>query len=115
MSMGKRLAAIIGIFFCTCVAWIILGSTIFARTYSFGDDLKSKVASSWGTRQEQKPMVAYYIVRRSREQEVEENGERVKKVVNYSQDEYLQLEASRVNVGLKLEHRQKGLLWYATY
>jgi inner membrane protein involved in colicin E2 resistance len=113
--MGKRLAAIIFIFLCTAVAWAVLGSTIFARTYSFGSGLKEKVASTWGTRQQQKPATAYYIVSGTREEEVVENGMRVRKAVNYSRNELLPLEGSRVNVDLKLEHRQKGLLWYSTY
>ena len=113
--MGKRLAAIIFIFLCTTIAWVILGSTIFARTYSFGSELKDKVASTWGTRQEQKPASAYYLVNSTREEEVQENGTRVRKMVNYWRNEMLPLEASNVSVDLKLEHRQKGLLWYSTY
>jgi inner membrane protein involved in colicin E2 resistance len=115
MSMGKRLAAIIGIFLCTCVAWAILGSTIFARTYSFGDDLKSRVASTWGTRQEQKPPLAHYTLERTKEVEYYEKGNTYKRLERYNTTEPLVLEGSDINVKLDLEHRQKGLLWYSTY
>ena len=44
--MWKRIAAIGFIFVCTAIAWGILASTIFYRTYSSDSDLRSKVASS---------------------------------------------------------------------
>lgn len=113
--MGKRLAAIVVIFLCTTVAWVILGSTILARTYSLGPNLKDKVASTWGTRQEQKPATAWYLNEGTRSEEYQENGQTRTREVKVSKQEYLPLESSRVNVVLNLEHRQKGLLWYATY
>src|SRR5579862_8690352 len=58
--MFKRLAAIVFIFACTSVAWAILGSTLFYRTYALDDQLKGRVASNWGTAQEQGPPVANY-------------------------------------------------------
>jgi inner membrane protein involved in colicin E2 resistance len=113
--MAKRLAAIIFIFVCTAIAWVILGSTILARTYSFTSNLKDKVASTWGTRQEQKPAAASYMREVTRTEEYQENGERRTREVKTWVTERLPLEGSRINVGLNLEHRQKGLLWYATY
>jgi inner membrane protein involved in colicin E2 resistance len=113
--MGKRLAAIVVIFLCTTVAWVILGSTILARTYSLGPNLKDKVASTWGTRQEQKPATAWYLSEGTRSEEYQEKGQTRTREVKVSKQEYLSLESSRVNVVLNLEHRQKGLLWYATY
>jgi hypothetical protein len=59
--MVKRIVAVAFIFLSTSVAWAILGATIFSRTYSsHADDLKSRVASSWGTAQEQFPPTATY-------------------------------------------------------
>ena len=34
--MTKKIIAITFIFICTSVAWVILGATIFARTYDSG-------------------------------------------------------------------------------
>jgi inner membrane protein involved in colicin E2 resistance len=113
--MTKRLAAIIFIFVCTSIAWAILGSTIFARTYSFSPDLKQKVASTWGAAQQQKPPEASYTKEITRTEEYLDKGQpftrQVKTVVNRD----LPLDGSRVDVALDLEHRQKGLLWYSTY
>ncbi|HEY4709699.1 MAG TPA: inner membrane CreD family protein [Candidatus Acidoferrales bacterium] len=110
--MIKRIAAITFIFFCTSIAWIILGTTIFVRTNSpVSSELKSRVASSWGTAQQQSPPTACY------RQEVvttvnRDNGTtevKTTKAVN------LAIDASKVDVVLNLTHRQKGLLWYSTY
>jgi hypothetical protein len=113
--MTKRLAAIIFIFVCTSIAWAILGSTIFARTYSFSPDLKQKVASTWGTAQQQKPPEATYSEEITRTEEYFDKGQPYAKQVKTMVNRDLPLDGSRVDVGLDLEHRQKGLLWYSTY
>ena len=59
--MVKRIVAIGFIWLCTAIAWAILGSTIFYRTYSSDtQQLRARVASSWGTPQEQTPPTAGY-------------------------------------------------------
>jgi inner membrane protein involved in colicin E2 resistance len=113
--MTKRLAAIIFIFVCTSIAWAILGSTIFARTYSFSPDLKQKVASTWGTAQQQKPPEATYSEEITRTEEYLDKGLPYAKQVKTMVNRGLPLDGSRVDVALDLEHRQKGLLWYSTY
>ena len=60
--MTKRIAALIFIFFCTSVAWMILGATISYRTYNADEELHSRVASTWGTAQSQSPPSAHYSV-----------------------------------------------------
>ena len=46
--MIRRILPLGVIFACTTVAWIILGATILARTYSpMSDEIKSRVAASW--------------------------------------------------------------------
>ena len=46
--MVKRLLAIVFIFLCTSVAWLILGGTIVARSSSSSDRLRGRVQSVWG-------------------------------------------------------------------
>ena len=55
MSTTKRIVAISVIFLFTTVAWMILGETIFQRTYGQDESLKSRVSSTWGTPQAQAP------------------------------------------------------------
>ncbi len=113
--MTKRIIAIAFIFVCTSVAWAILGSTIFSRTYDSGSVSQDKVASTWGTTQNQGPPAASFQTLISRPEETLENGKKVVKTVQDEQITNLPLESSAVNVDLNLEHRQKGLLWYSTY
>jgi inner membrane protein involved in colicin E2 resistance len=113
--MTKRLVAIIFIFICTSVAWIILGATLFARTYDSGSVASSKVESTWGARQNQGPPAASFMTQVPKEVETVENGQIVKKNLYENVPVELPLEGSKINVDLNLEHRQKGLLWYSTY
>jgi hypothetical protein len=110
--MVKRIAALVFIFICTSIAWAILGSTILARTYSpLSGELKSRVAASWGTAQEQTPPKANY------EHEFIEivESEKGPKTIKKTELIPLALNASKIDVVLDLAHRQKGLLWYSTY
>jgi hypothetical protein len=113
--MLKRLLAIGFIFGCTSVAWMILGSTLFARTYSSDSSLKASVEKIWGKPQSQGAATASYFVTRIREEQSLVNGTKVSKQVKHTEQRALPLAASEVKVRLGLDHRQKGLLWYATY
>jgi len=113
--MTKRIAGIVFIFFCTTVAWAILGATILARTYDTDTRLRGRVVSSWGAPHEQRPPAATYekVVAKTVRETTGNNT-----TVRTEQERVstpLPLERSRVNVKLNLEHRQKGLLWYSTY
>jgi hypothetical protein len=113
--MSRQIAVIVVIFVCTTVAWSILGTTIFDRTYSSDESLKNRVASIWGAPHVQKPPTATSTKEVVRKVEASENG---KTVIRTEKDYVLKplaLDGSKLTVGLDLEHRQKGLLWYSTY
>lgn len=113
--MSKRIAAIAFIFICTSVAWANLGGTIFSRTYSHDQIARESVASTWGESQNQSPPSASFKRTVSRKEEFLENSKKIVKTIQEEQVVPLPLESSAVDVGLDLEHRQKGLLWYSTY
>lgn len=113
--MTKKIIAITFIFLCTSVAWAILGTTIFARTYDSGAASSSSVASTWGTAQNQGPPSAFFLTPVQKEQDVVDQGKIVKKKWTEELSTPVPLESSKVDVDLDLEHRQKGLLWYSTY
>jgi Inner membrane protein CreD len=115
MSTTKRIFALSFIFACTTIAWVILGATIFQRTYGQDEGLRSKVWSTWGTEQAQGPAHAFFERQTQENQEIEENGKIRTKVVTVRQNISLPLDSTRASVALQLEHRQKGLLWYSTY
>lgn len=113
--MTKRIIAIVFIFLCTSVAWAILGGTIFTRTYSSDAVSQNRVASTWGTSQDQSPPTASFTRTVPKKEETTENGKKVVKTIQEKVTTPLPLESSVIDVALDLEHRQKGLLWYSTY
>ena len=113
--MLRQILALAFIFVCTTIAWIVLGATIFSRTYGANQQLQGHVASTWGTSQEQSPPTAHYTVS---EQSSSTTVEKGKLVVHNEKIEHqipLPLESSRIRVKINLDPRQKGLLWYSTY
>jgi inner membrane protein involved in colicin E2 resistance len=113
--MLKRIIAITFIFVCTSIAWVVLGGTIFQRTYSSDSISQSKVASTWGSAQNQTPPVAVYKTIVTKQEETIENNKKQIKTVQNEVWTGLPLTGSSIDVALDLEHRQKGLLWYSTY
>jgi len=113
--MTKRIIAIVFIFICTSVAWAVLGGTIFQRTYDSGATSSNRVASTWGTPQNQAPPTASFTTQVSKKQETLENGKKIVKTITEDHITPLPLENSNIDVNLDLQHRQKGLLWYSTY
>lgn len=113
--MVKRIIAIAIIYLFTTVAWMVLGATIFSRTYSLDDRLNSKVASTWGSEHNQTPPSAFFEKTVTKEVKTVEDGKIVIRNVDEKTTSVLPLESSNIKVDFDLEHRQKGLLWYSTY
>jgi inner membrane protein involved in colicin E2 resistance len=113
--MVKRITAIVFIFVCASVAWAVLGGTIFSRTYDLNQVSGDRVASTWGTAQNQAPPKASFGQVNSRNEESVENGKQIVRKVEEKIEVPLPLDSSHIDVALDLEHRQKGLLWYSTY
>jgi inner membrane protein involved in colicin E2 resistance len=113
--MLKRIIAISFIFVCATFAWIVLGATIFSRTYDSGQTLDGRVALLWGAPQSQSPPSASAQHTVPKTTETVEDGKKKVVTENVTVTDTLPLESSRVDVSLDLEHRQKGLLWYSTY
>ena len=113
--MLRRIIALVFIFSCTAVAWGILGATIFSRTYNAGPGLRNKVQSSWGSPQVQKPPSASYSYLVAKETTTTIDGRSVENVTKERAWATLPTDRSDIDVSIRLEHRQKGLLWYSTY
>jgi hypothetical protein len=96
--MFKRIAAITFIYACTVFGFILLSGTMIVRTDTQDTKLKSAVRQLWGSKHAQTaPLVGYH----------HKNSEMPLKAIP--------LESSDIEVKINLEHRKKGLLWYATY
>ena len=113
--MTKRIIAIAFIFVCASIAWAILGGTIFSRTYDSSTVSSNRVASTWGTSQNQAPPAASFTEEIPRKEKLVENGKILERTVKDKVVHEVPLESSRIHVNLDLQHRQKGLLWYSTY
>ena len=113
--MIKRLFAIGFIFACVSVAWFVLAGATYKRTHTADSSLKSRVAQLWGAPQAQLPPVIVASEMVTKKVESLEDGKKIIKTVEEKLTEKLTLDSSDLQVGIKLDHRQKGLLWYSTY
>ena len=113
--MFKRIAAITLIFVCTAVAWAILGSTIFSRTYSAESGLSGRVASTWGAPQEQAPPAITREWQEVKTIEDEYDGKKRTRKETYQHSDPVRIDGSRIIAVLHVDYRQKGLLWFSTY
>jgi inner membrane protein involved in colicin E2 resistance len=113
--MFKRIAAISAIFVCTAIAWLILGSTIFYRTYEANSGLSGRVASTWGAPQEQKPVSITHHWQEEKTEEVEEKSKKVTRKTSYLHADAVPVQGSHINAAFHIDYRQKGLLWFSTY
>ena len=94
---------------------MILGGTLSSRTYSSNSQLQGQVASTWGAPQVQSPPTAVYKVTETRTVKEDDHGKTTIRTENIVNAYSLPVDASHIDVKLNLDHRQKGLLWYATY
>jgi inner membrane protein involved in colicin E2 resistance len=110
-----RILSIIAIFICTTVAWMILGGTISSRTHSTDERLSSRVQSVWGTPQLQLAPSCAMETMADQTEEVQEKGTTRKVTKKVVVDTPVPADSSKLDIGLHLDHRKKGLLWYSTY
>jgi inner membrane protein involved in colicin E2 resistance len=113
--MIKRSVAIVAIFACTAVAWVVLGTTIFARTDGAANSLYGRVASTWGAPQEQGPMEIKYVWQEMHDVTHEEDGAKVTRQEPRECSQPVQLDSSNIHSKFHVDYRQKGLLWFSTY
>ena len=113
--MIRRFIAIGLIFSCVSVAWFVLGGVTSQRTHTADATLRSQVVRLWGAPQVQMPPSVTATLRVTKQVESLEEGKRIVRKVEEDLVDKVAPEGSDVQVKLDLAHRQKGLLWYATY
>lgn len=114
--MVKQILAIGAVFIMATVGWMTLGGTIVARTEMQDRKLREQVGQLWGTPLTQSAPSGSLSVPRAVETEKWDStkGRFVERSTVY--DTYsVPLVKSAVRVGLDLDQRKKGLLWYSTY
>ena len=123
--MIKRLSAIAFIFVCCSLAWMFLGGTVVHRTEASGSLASGAVGEMWGGPQTQHaPTVARLGERQrvvTRHQPADPSGAlvptagTVTETVTEAVRADVPLAASDLKADLRLAHRKKGLMWYATF
>lgn len=96
-----RLIAIVFIFACVSLAWIVLAGVTVVRTQDVSRQLTPQVGELWGPPLTQTAPMAYQGV-------LDKTGKQIA-------PPSVPLDASDLKVDLRLDYRQKGLLWYSTY
>jgi len=119
--MSKRMAAIAAIYLLVGLGWIVLGGSVSERTWNSDRRLKEQVSALWGSPQTQvSPQIAFVWDEDVEEkQTVEDAATHEKKLVirttRVERQRPVILDRSEVEVDFRMDHRRKGLLWYATY
>jgi len=113
--MMKRIVAISAIFACTSAAWMILGTSIFLRTDNADAVLTGRVASAWGSAEEQHPPTVSYERQELHRVASEENGRKSEKQEMREVTTFVPIDGSRIRADFHIDYRQKGLLWFSAY
>lgn len=115
-----RLVAVGFIFFCTAIAWMILGTTVTARSGEADGSLRMEVEQLWGGEHVQRAptaaMVTHDVERAIPDfKDGKQVGTHLEWVRRDMERRPISLSKSEVRAALDLEHRRKGLLWFPTY
>jgi hypothetical protein len=116
----KYFIAVAFVWFGCAIAWMILGSTLVYRSGEMSGELTQEVDGLWGPPLTQRPPRALYRETRKQKEKVRttnDHGVSVETEVERDVEQQIPvpLTASDIDTRLELEHRRKGLLWFATY
>lgn len=114
-TMNRRISALVFIFICTSIAWIILGGVMTSRTQEQDYELKTVVGRLWGTIQKQPAPYVYYQTKQEKKFATVVGSETIVETRIETTDHPINIAGSNIGVNFGLEHRKKGLLWYSTY
>jgi len=107
--MLKNIVALAVIFCGAGLAWLILGATLVQRTQNSDSAQTSKLTAQWGSPQTQPaPQVQARVA-------VDTYNADKKRTERSYEDIAVPILSSRIDVGLKLDQRRTGLLWYNLY
>jgi len=116
-----RRYVVLGVVWAGCTAaWMLLGATLLVRSGETSSALVNEVHQLWGPPLDQGAPSGQYTEQRTRDERrtlYDAGGRPYETVVQAKEDVSfpLPLVSTRARVSLVLEHRQKGLLWFATY
>ncbi len=106
-----RILAILFIFGVTSAAWMVLGGVTTMRTGQQSRKLHGEVGELWGTRHTQR--APKFVYQRKTQHRVRRDGEELVEV-RWVPEPHGPA-STRLDVGLGLDQRLKGLMWYSLY
>jgi hypothetical protein len=116
-----RRYVVLGVVWAGCTAaWMLLGATLLVRSGETSSALVNEVHQLWGPPLDQGAPSGQYTEPRTRDERrtlYDAGGRPYETLVQTKEDVSftLPLTSTRARVSLALQHRQKGLLWFATY
>ncbi|HMY37074.1 MAG TPA: hypothetical protein PKW36_13275, partial [bacterium] len=115
-----RLFAIMGIFFCTMIAWFILAGSISFRTDEKRLSFGPRMASHWGgVHKQETPQLFYHVKEWAVTKETSTNAAGASVTVEKSSEvdvkKNIECGKTQINADFEVDYRQKGLLWYSVY
>ncbi|MBN2362385.1 MAG: inner membrane CreD family protein [Deltaproteobacteria bacterium] len=119
MSSAKRIVGIILVFGLVSIAWLVLGGVMLQRSASQSGALRGSVSELWGSPQSQQaPALIFHwdTLEERISTETSDGRERtVRRMEKVHHSKNLMPASTRIAVGLTLDQRLKGLVWYSLY
>ena len=114
------LISVVAIFGCVTAAWLTFGAVMTERTARQDRKLTGRVAELWGTpHSQQAPQLAFEwgVEREVERTEWSPKGEMVeiREVIVDRHEQAASPRSTEITVGLELDQRRKGLMWYSLY
>ena len=121
MKLFVRIFWLVAIWIVASIGWMTLGGVMGARTRDQEAQLYGKVADLWGASQQQAaPSLIFRwqtertVTERVKDEETGHVVEKARLVID-DHEQVMHLSASDIDVGLTLDQRRKGLLWFPLY
>ncbi len=118
MRIG-HVVAVMAIFGLTSIAWVTLGGSTSMRSQKQGYRLSQSVSELWGRPQRQRApkLVFEWVTFREalRTERVDGKDKVIRETVRESHEREVTPASTDVDVGLRLDQRLKGLVWYSLY
>lgn len=119
MSPVKRIIGIAVIFCVASIGWMVLGGVMTSRTEAQTGALSGEVSELWGQPQAQKaPTLVFHWTTwedQVRKETVNDSVKTIRERVAVEHSENVSPISTDINVGLHLDQRLKGLVWYSLY
>ena len=114
-----RILGIGGVFIVTSIAWMIFGGVMEVRSNQQSDQLRGQVSELWGAPQQQRAPELTFLWETEEEvtrtELVDGTVRELRERVTRNHENPVTPSSTNIEVGLDLDQRLKGLMWYSLY